>query len=64
MTIMLTDPDVETAHSPLRATDRPEALAIVEFCSMMTRRLGLLAGTAPADLPEPVPFKLPRFLAG
>jgi hypothetical protein len=45
-------------------TGGPESHAIVEFCSMMTRRLGVLAGIAPQDLPESVPFELPPILAG
>lgn len=64
MAIMVTDLDFETADWSLQATDRPEDLTIVEFCSAMTRRLGLLAGIVPQDLPAPVPFELPPFLAG
>ena len=64
MAIMVTDLDFETADWSLEATDRPEHLTVVEFCSTLTRRLGLLAGILPQDLPEPVPFKLPPVLAG
>ncbi|HKN92330.1 MAG TPA: hypothetical protein VJ622_18865 [Acidimicrobiia bacterium] len=64
MAIMMTDLDFETADPLLQAADRPQDLTIVEFCSTMTRRLGLLAGIVPQDLPEPVPFELPPVLAG
>jgi hypothetical protein len=64
MAIIVTDLDFETADWSLQATDGPEDLTIVEFCSTMTRRLGLFAGIAPQDLPEPVPFELPPILAG
>ena len=64
MAIMMTDLDLETADLSLQATDSAGALAIVEWCSVMTRRLGVLAGIVPQDLPEPVPFELPPVLAG
>ena len=53
MATMVTDLDFETADWSLQATDRPEALTIVEFCSAMTRRLGLLAGIVPQDSRRP-----------
>ena len=64
MAIMMTDLDLETAHWSPPLTDRPQALTIVEFCSVMTRRLGLQAGIVSPDLPEAVPFTLPPILVG
>ena len=64
MAILMTDFDFETADSSVQVTDGPVSLAIVEYCLTMTRRLGLLAGIVPQDLPELVPFQLPPILAG
>ena len=65
MAIMMTDLDFETVDSSLQdVTGGPDSHAIIEFCSMMTRRLGVLAGIAPQDLPESVLVELPPILAG
>jgi hypothetical protein len=62
MTIMMTELDLDTADSSLLASDTAERL--IEWCSMMTRSLGVFAGIVPQGAPEAVPFELPPVLFG
>jgi hypothetical protein len=65
MAILTTDLDFESIDVSLdELRHSREGLTIVEYCSMMTRKLGLLASGVPQALPEPVPFELPPYVAG
>jgi len=65
MAILAADLDFETTHLSLdELRRRLEGPTIVEYCSLMTRKLALLAAGEPQVMPEPVAFELPSSLFG
>jgi len=65
MAILAADLDFETTDLSLdELRRRLEGPTIVEYCSLMTRKLAVLAAGVPQAMPEPVAFELPSSLFG